>query len=49
MSSPIKHLVIKSIDKDAPLSKAILAEVGTNAKQNEEIKTILIPTSSLFL
>ena len=49
MNSPIKHLVIKSVVRDAPLSKAILAEVGTKAKHSEEIKTILIPIHSLFL
>ena len=45
---PIRHLDISKTIKDTPLSKAILADVGTNAKKIEDNNTIAIPFHRLL-
>ena len=47
--SPIKHLENSRTKRDTPLSRAILAELGTIAKQTEDKITIIIPEKSFFL
>ena len=50
---PIRHLDISKTIKDTPLSKAIFADVGTNAKKIDDNNTIAIPfhrlLSNLFI
>ena len=43
ITKPIRHLDISKAIKDTPLSKAIFADVGTNAKKNDDNNTIAIP------
>ena len=45
---PIRHLDISKTIKDTPLSKAILADVGTNAKKIDDNNTIAIPFHRLL-
>ena len=47
--NPIKHLEKSRTKRDAPLSKAIFAELGTIAKLIEDKITIKIPEKSLIL
>ena len=47
--TPIKHLEKSRTKRDTPLSSAILAELGTTAKQTEDKITIIIPEKSFFL
>ena len=50
---PIRHLDISKTIKDTPLSKAIFADVGTNAKKIDDNNTIPNPfhrlLSNLFI
>ena len=45
---PIRHLDISKTIKDTPLSKAIFADVGTNAKKIDDNNTIAIPFHRLL-
>ena len=47
--NPIKHLENRRTKSDTPLSKAILAELGTIAKKIEDELTIRTPRKSFFL
>lgn len=47
--NPIKHLENRRTKRDTPLSKAILAELGTIAKKIEDKITIRTPEKSFFL
>ena len=45
---PIRHLDISKTIRDTPLSKAIFADVGTKAKNNDDNNTIAIPFHRIF-
>ena len=46
---PIRHLDISKTIRDTPLSKAIFADVGTKAKNNDDNNTIAIPFHRSFI